>query len=142
MGGPSTGQHITFGSDKWGIKSRAPREIRNWKDIGASWGSLFVLDDSGLVTSWGRNDRGQLAPPRLPTIRQLAVGSEHVLVLSKEGHVLVWGWGEHGNCGSDTDDQGNVSNGGWNVFPILSPESSEKELGIGAGCATSFFWIS
>ena len=142
VGEPSAGQHTILGSDKWGVKSGAPRKIQNWKDIGASWGSLFVLDNSGLITSWGRNDRGQLAPLGLPAIKQLAVGSEHALVRSEEGNVLVWGWGEHGNCGAYTDDQGNVNNGNWNVFPIAHPENSAKEVGIGAGCATSFFWIS
>ena len=142
VGEPSTGQYVIFGSDKWGIKSKLPTKIRNWRDIGASWGSLFVLDDGGLITSWGRNDRGQLAPPDLPPIQQLSAGSEHVLVLSKEGNVLVWGWGEHGNCGSNTDEQGDVKNGSWNVIPLHNLGHLVKISGIGAGCATSFIWIS
>ena len=141
VGEPLTGRYAILGSDKWGIKSKAPSDIHNWKELGASWGTLFVLDNAGLIKSWGRNDRGQLAPPGLPLIEKLAVGSEHVLGLSKEGKVLVWGWGEHGNCGAHTDNEGNV-NGIWNEISLDNLPHSTKVLGIGAGCATSFIWTS
>lgn len=138
---PSLGRHVILGSDKWGIKSKAPNAIHNWKDIAASWGSLFVLDNAGLVKSWGRNDRGQLAPSGLPPIAKLAAGSEHVLVLTTEGKIFAWGWGEHGNCGAYTDEEGNVS-GIWNEIHIDDLPASSKVLGISAGCATSFVWSS
>lgn len=139
VGEPSSGRYAILGSDKWGVKTKAPDGIHNWKDIGATWGSLFVLDKAGLIKSWGRNDRGQLAPPGLPPIERMAAGSEHVLIESKEGKVLVWGWGEHGNCGANTDCEGNVS-GRWNEFSIDSLPTLTKVAGIGAGCATSFIW--
>ncbi|MCJ1449922.1 hypothetical protein MMC28_000250 [Mycoblastus sanguinarius] len=136
VGEPSNGRHAVLGSDKWGTRSLAPASVPDWKEIGATWGSIFVLDSSGRLKSWGRNDHGQLAPPDLPLIEDLAAGSEHTVALTKEGQVISWGWGEHGNCGVDRDENGDVK-GKWNKIPT---EKYGKVLGIGAGCATSFFW--
>ncbi|KAL2048633.1 hypothetical protein N7G274_000545 [Stereocaulon virgatum] len=131
-----SGHCETLGSDKYGVKSQTPAYISNWKDVGASWGSIFVLKKDGKIDSWGRNDHGQLAPPDLPDIEQFAVGSEHVVALTKEGKVICWGWGEHGNCGAGTDENGDIK-GRWNEIPIAQ---HNRVLGVGAGCATSFFW--
>ena len=139
VGEPSGGRLAVLGSDKWNVKSRAPKDVKDWQDIGASWGSLYVLDGFGKIKSWGRNDRGQLAPPDLPAIEKMAVGSEHVVALTREGKVVSWGWGEHGNCGDKTDDDGNV-NGTSNEISLDDIEPSATVLGVGAGCATSFIW--
>ncbi|KAJ6169252.1 hypothetical protein N7497_002095 [Penicillium chrysogenum] len=96
----------------------------------------------GSIVAWGRNDRGQLPPPDLPTPAKLAVGSEHALALLQDGRVAAFGWGEHGNCGPDTDSQGNVS-GTYNVISL--PEAvgaDEKVVGVGAGCATSWMIVT
>jgi protein ATS1 len=141
IGGSVEGKHIILGSDKWNVRSMAPRSIPEWKDVGASWGSIFVLQQDGTLLSWGRNDHGQLAPPRLPALSKIAIGSEHALGFTNDGDVLAWGWGEHGNCGPDTTD-GDVK-GKWNVVAssqYLPPES--KISSIGAGCATSWICIS
>lgn len=93
----------------------------------------------GSIVAWGRNDRGQLPPPDLPTPAKLAVGSEHAIALLGDGRVAAFGWGEHGNCGPGTDSQGNVS-GTYNVISL--PEAvgvDGRVVGVGAGCATS--WI-
>jgi protein ATS1 len=91
---------------------------------------------AGSLVAWGRNDRGQLPPSDLPTPVKFAVGSEHALALLGDGRVAAFGWGEHGNCGPDTDSQGNVS-GKYNV--ISHPEAVDgKVVGVGAGCATSW----
>lgn len=140
VGEPSSGQHKILGSDKWEVRSQAPISVPNWKDIGASWGSIFVLEESGQVKSWGRNDHGQLAPHGLPWIRKFAVGSEHVVALTNEGKVISWGWGEHGNCGSPTDKDGDVK-GKWNDILNEDLDHPMSVTGVGAGCATSFFWI-
>ena len=132
------GTHQLFGTDKWQIEQNAPAQIPDWKEVGVSWGSIFVLKKDGRLESWGRNDHGQLAPPGLPDLEHIAVGSEHVVALTQDGKVISWGWGEHGNCGADTDENGDVK-GKWNEIPVLI-ESNEKVVGIGAGCATSFFW--
>ena len=130
------GDFEVFGTDKWGLSSQAPKRSANWKDVHASWGSIFVLHKDGSLECWGRNDHGQLAPPSLPAIEQLAVGSEHVVALTKDGKVISWGWGEHGNCGADNDADGDVK-GRWNEIAV---DPSEKVLGVAAGCASSFYW--
>lgn len=139
VGEPSSGQHVVLGSNKWEVQSQAPGSVPNWKDIAASWGSIFVLEESGKITSWGRNDHGQLAPHGLPHIEMIAVGSEHVIALMKGGKVISWGWGEHGNCGFGTDENGDVK-GTWNEILIHVSDQPMEVIGVGAGCATSFFW--
>ncbi len=133
------GRCTVLGSNKHAIKSQKPSAVCEWEDISASWGSLFVLKSSGRIESWGRNDHGQLTPPGLPAIQQIAAGSEHVVALTKENKVISWGWGEHGNCGSNTDENGDVK-GYWNEVSFNQAECHQEVLGIGAGCATSFFW--
>ena len=133
------GRCTILGSNKHAIKSQTPSAIPEWADISASWGSLFVLKSCGRIESWGRNDHGQLIPPGLPEIQQIVAGSEHVVALTKENKVVSWGWGEHGNCGTDTDGDGDVK-ANWNEISFDQAEYHGEVLGIGAGCATSFFW--
>lgn len=139
VGEPSSGEHKFLGSHKWGLQSQAPASIFHWKDVRASWGSIFVLEECGKIRSWGRNDHGQLAPHSLPHIDMMAVGSEHVIALTNEGMVISWGWGEHGNCGPSTDENGDVK-GKWNEILNHNIDHSMRVVGVGAGCATSFFW--
>jgi protein ATS1 len=136
-GDPQTGRYAVLGTDKWQLKSHAPTSILGWKDICASWGSIFILDHSSKITSWGRDDHGQLAPEGLPPIEKIAVGSEHVLALTKDGELLAWGWGEHGNCGPEIDEDGDVKHG-WSKIDTSSIK--KPVAGIGAGCATSWLW--
>ena len=138
-GDPRTGEFAILGTDKWQLKSQAPTSIMGWKDIGASWGSIFILNQTGKITSWGRDDHGQLAPDGLPLISKIAVGSEHVLALSNDSEVLVWGWGEHGNCGPDVDKDGDVKCR-WSKVDISG--INRRVVGVGAGCATSWLWTS
>lgn len=141
VGEHTRGDHLVLGSDKWNVISTAPAYVPGWKDVGATWGSIFVLQDNGTLVSWGRDDHGQLAPPNLPSISQIAIGSEHALAHSVDGAVLAWGWGEHGNCGPATTD-GDVK-GRWNIVAssqYLPPAA--KISGIGAGCATSWICIT
>ena len=92
--------------------------------------------------AWGRNDRGQLPPPDLPTPAKLAVGSEHAIALLGDGRVAAFGWGEHGNCGPDTDFQGNVS-GTYNVISLPEAVGADRKVvGVGAGCATSWMIVT
>lgn len=137
----STGQHKILGSDKWEVSSSAPKEISGWTDVGSTWGSILLLQNNKTLMSWGRNDHGQLAPSQLPSVCQIAIGSEHCLALTTEGEVCAWGWGEHGNCGPKTKD-GDVK-GTWNVVAsskYLAPGS--RITYIGAGCATSWIYLS
>ena len=119
-------------NDRFGVKANAPHTLAGWKDVAASWGSIYVLNHSSGILGWGRNDHGQLPPDGLPSIEAIAAGSEHCLALTKDGKVLAWGWGEHGNCGKPTDEQGDVK-ARWNELGV--PARATK---VFAGCATSF----
>ncbi|APA08270.1 hypothetical protein sscle_03g030400 [Sclerotinia sclerotiorum 1980 UF-70] len=135
---PSSGQHRIIGSDKWNIRSSAPEKISGWTDAGSTWGSILILKSDGSLVSWGRDDHGQLAPSRLPSVTQIAIGSEHGLALTAEDEVCAWGWGEHGNCGPKTKD-GDVKDT-WNVVASTKYMPVAAKISyIGAGCATS--WI-
>ena len=140
LGDPIEGCYAILGSDKWNVRSAAPASIPNWQDVAASWGSVFVLDQSCGLHAWGRNDHGQLRVAEYPNpIACIAAGSEHAIVLSKDGAIAVSGWGEHGNCGSRTHARGDVKD--WSR--LQPPQSCQKLLqivGIAAGCATSFVW--
>lgn len=138
VGEPQRGQNVVLGLNKWNIESNSPSNILDWKSIGASWCSIFVLKMSGKMDSWGRNDHGQLVPWELPELVQTAVGSEHILALTKDMRVVSWGWGEHGNCGPNTDESGDVK-GRWNEIAVPHGNIASVQ-GIAAGCATSFIW--
>jgi protein ATS1 len=128
---PETGKFIVIGSDRWAIISRSPEDIRLWKDIGASWGSIFVILSNGDMLSWGRNDHKQLQPATLPKIREMAIGSEHAICIGDTDEVIAWGWGEHGNCGQ-------ISSRGENDFGASAITIKGIPTSVGAGCATSF----
>lgn len=139
FGAPESGEILVLGADKAGVRSAAPATALDWKDVGASWGGVYILKQDGSLVSWGRDDHGQLAPPQLPKLSQTSIGSEHAVVLTEDGDVLSWGWGEHGNCGPKTEN-GDVK-GRWNTIASKKYIPSGSEIvGIGAGCATS--WIS
>lgn len=140
IGDAASGNLKILGSDKWGIQSGAPPDVKGWKDMGSGWGNIYVLKSDGQFISWGRNDHGQLGPKSLPLLSMIAAGSEHVVALSHEGDVIAWGWGEHGNCGPATDG-GDVKD----KFGVIAASkyldmAKLKVQAIGAGCATS--WIS
>ncbi|KAI1085374.1 RCC1/BLIP-II [Whalleya microplaca] len=141
VGAPGDGRVRVLGADKWGLVSGAPREVPNWKTVGASWGGVYVLRRDGRLVAWGRDDHGQLPPAGLPELAGVAAGSEHVVALSEEGEVLSWGWGEHGNCGPRVEEKSGDVKGRWNVLASLKhlPEGASITT-IGAGCATS--WIN
>jgi protein ATS1 len=121
------------GRDRFDVKAQAPSGMPCWRSINASWGSVFVLQKTGEIVAWGRDDHGQLPPPGLPPIVKVAAGSEHCLAWTEEGDVFAWGWGEHGNCGQLTDGKYDVK-GRWNKLDV----PFGREVDIFAGCATSF----
>lgn len=139
LGPTESGEILVLGADKAGVRSVAPARAMGWKDVGASWGGVYILNQDGSLVSWGRNDHGQLAPPQLPKLDRVSIGSEHTIVTTEDGDVLAWGWGEHGNCGPKTQD-GDVK-GRWNTIASKKYIPSGSDIvAIGAGCATS--WIS
>ncbi|KAK3050832.1 alpha tubulin suppressor [Extremus antarcticus] len=138
IGESSTGRIALLGghrNDRFGIKSNLPTMVAGWSDVAASWCSILLLKASGDVVAWGRNDHGQLPPDDMPQIKAVAAGSEHCLAVTKSGSVLAWGWGEHGNCGSPTDERGDVK-GRWNELVVPG-----RAVKVFAGCATSFIEV-
>lgn len=134
---PGIGEHIVLGKDKFNIVSDAPSHVKGWKDIGATWHAIFVLFEDGSLTAWGRNSMWQLVPPQLPPLEKIAVGSEHVFALTRDGKLISWGWGKHGNCGNLGSLQSKLNNdmldGIWNEIKM----TGEVEM-IAAGYCTSF----
>ncbi len=135
FGPPGKGQVTMLGPtgiDRFRVLADAPSPLSGWKDVAASWGSIYALMSTGHIVAWGRNDHGQLPPLNLEDVEAIAAGSEHCLALTKNGKVLAWGWGEHGNCGRPIDEHGDVRSG-WNEIGVAGRASA-----IFAGCATSF----
>ncbi|XP_034230431.1 secretion-regulating guanine nucleotide exchange factor [Thrips palmi] len=111
----------------------------------AGWTHSVVLTDNEELINWGRNSYGQLgcdSQERVATwdpsilrmdekLRQVAVGSEHNVVLTEKRDILSWGWNEHGNCG--TGAQENV------LKPsIVRMESTKRATMIGTGACHCF----
>uniref|UniRef100_A0A915EYA3 Secretion regulating guanine nucleotide exchange n=1 Tax=Echinococcus canadensis TaxID=519352 RepID=A0A915EYA3_9CEST len=96
-------------------------------DVQSGWSHILVLTETGKVFSWGRCDFGQLGrtvnavatasiawpqsgrifdptphPVTLLTssVRLISAGAEHCLAVVGENEVWMWGWNEHGNCGT------------------------------------------
>ncbi|KAL8818107.1 MAG: hypothetical protein Q9191_008012, partial [Dirinaria sp. TL-2023a] len=87
VGDPVEGRHIVLGSNKWGVRVHSPTYMRGWIGIGSNWNGIMALTSSGELVTWGRNDRGQLGPSGTARhdVSQLALGSEHTVVLTREG---------------------------------------------------------
>lgn len=138
VGDKEKGEFVVLGSpgDRWGVMSGVEEPVGCFQGIQTSWHGVYVHCSDGRVVSWGRNDRGQLPPGDMGVVKELAVGSEHVLALVDMRTVVACGWGEHGNCGPVTDAQGNVK-GVCSAVPL--PDGVGEVVGLGAGCATS--WV-
>jgi len=134
---PAEGKHLILGKDKFNIISNMPEHVKNWKDIGATWHAIFVLFDDGTLTAWGKENMWKLLPPNLPPLDKIAVGSDHILAVTKEGKLISWGWGKHGNCGDlsniGVEMKNDMVSGFWNEINILGEIQT-----IGAGYCTSF----
>lgn len=111
----------------------------------AGWTHSVLLTDKGEVINWGRNTYGQLSNngrrravswnPTLLSIderiKQIAVGSEHNIILTETGSIMSWGWNEHGNCGVGTQE--NV------LEPTLIQTGLQNKANlIGTGACHSF----
>ena len=134
----ATGARHTMlgGNGRFGLVEGTPvqGELLQWRNIGASWGSVLVLMADGTVKGWGRKDKGQLPSEGLHGVQDMAVGSEHGLAVVR-GKVATWGWGEHGNCGLDRSQ-----NGGDVIGDVHLVEVAGTVKRVWAGCATSWVW--
>ncbi|KAJ2832101.1 alpha tubulin suppressor [Coemansia furcata] len=106
----------------------------------AGWDFAAVLLDTHDVAVWGRADQGQLAQKveeglccrelsrvELAGVHDIACGSSHMVALTAEGAVYMWGWNEHGNAGDPTLA---------NVYTPLCVEP--MAVGIGCGYGNSY----
>lgn len=101
--------------------------------ISGNWSTLnLLMTGHGKIQSFGRADRGQHPPVDLPSIKQLASGSEHSVAIGQNGQIYVWGWNEHGNCGPGLEDVTEVRQ---LIVPGLG-----KARGVAAGCGTTFIY--
>lgn len=139
-GNKEDGNFAILGSDKWNVISAAPQDLKNYSMVATSWHGIYVQFMDKSIKAWGRNDRGQLPPHDISKPAKLAVGSEHALALLDDGKLAAFGWGEHGNCGPDTDAQGDVKQR-WSEVQTGFRQDSWI-IGIGAGCATSWIAVS
>ncbi|KAF2644849.1 RCC1/BLIP-II [Massarina eburnea CBS 473.64] len=134
------GKHRLLGRDKNNLRTSMPSHIKGWKQIGASWNAIFVLFEDGKLAAWGKEDMWKLVPDELPLIDSIAVGSEHVLAVTREGKLISWGWGKHGNCGDlrglGEKVENDMVNGFWNEIGVEGKIES-----VGAGFCTSFVLV-
>lgn len=84
----------------------------------SGWTHVAILTDSGKIINWGRNTYGQLGcheyqrplswkpqiMDNIENVTQLAIGSEHNIAILGTGRIVSWGWNEHGNCGTGTEE--------------------------------------
>lgn len=133
--------HAVLGGEKYRIAEASPTQgsLQKWTQLGASWGGVNVLLDTGKIVSWGRNDKGQLPLSGLDSVEKMAIGSEHgVAVIRTDSgrQAIAWGWGEHGNCGRPREQ------GGGNVIgEVMEVAVAGQVVDVGAGCATTWFWV-
>lgn len=150
-------------NDKYGISrllTDSPASAERVTILATTWNGVYLLAKDGHCTSWGKNDRGQLVPQalRMKSLSCLKTGSEHVMAylgdsstdchdelpgtddqstsggsLQRFNKIVVWGWTEHGNCG--TAVPGGVEEGGYNCFTL---PGARYVAPLGAGCATTF----
>jgi protein ATS1 len=134
-----SGLHTILGGDKYGLKKNMPNRVRGWKDIGATWGAIFVLFENGRLIGWGKERNWTLIPPNLPPIDRMAVGSDFILAVTKDQRLISWGWASHGNCGPFANLKPPVPPSGYITDRWVEITDIPGEIvTLGAGCSTSF----
>ncbi|KDR15370.1 secretion-regulating guanine nucleotide exchange factor isoform X1 [Zootermopsis nevadensis] len=115
----------------------------------SGWTHTAILTVDGKIINWGRNTYGQLGSheyqrplfwkpqvmDNVKNVKQLAVGSEHNIAVLDTGRIVSWGWNEHGNCGTGTDE--NVQ-----VPTSVGMDIKQTALIVGTGAGHSFALIS
>ncbi|XP_074307934.1 ultraviolet-B receptor UVR8-like isoform X2 [Silene latifolia] len=90
------------------------------KQIACGDSHCLAITMDGEVTSWGRNQNGQLGlnstedsliPQKIQTfqgipVKMVAAGAEHSAAVTEAGELYGWGWGRYGNLGlGDRNDR-------------------------------------
>ncbi|KAH3683401.1 hypothetical protein WICPIJ_005620 [Wickerhamomyces pijperi] len=131
---------MLIGKDRYLIQSQLINiKTSDIKDFKAMWSSLHILTCSHQIISIGNNSHSQLLEiPSKIDIQQFEAGSEHGLLLTKQGTVLSWGWGEHGNCGTKKKDSDS-----FDYLNVLFDNTERENVALlRGGCATSWMVTS
>lgn len=110
-------------------------------DIKTMWTSIHLITETGEIKSFGNNSHGQLVPNTRVEYDLIDTGSEHGII-SKNGKVFTWGWGEHGNCGVQSSESVvfNEINEIYDFNENQDKEGNkEKVIAVFGGCATT--WV-
>ncbi|PIN15216.1 hypothetical protein CDL12_12148 [Handroanthus impetiginosus] len=100
------------------------------KEVALGWNHVLLLTREGELFMLGGNRHGVLGDPERTSLTsdapgtskedimkitpdrtemkvlQVAAGSEHSALVTENGSIMTWGWGEHGQLGlGDTNDQ-------------------------------------
>ncbi len=88
--------------------------------VSAGYEHVLLLDDDGLVWSWGGNSNGQLGDgttddnvtpalvSNLTNVVSIAAGGFHSLALRNDGTVVAWGGGYDGQLGNGDFDRSEI----------------------------------
>ncbi|CCF60429.1 hypothetical protein KAFR_0K00740 [Kazachstania africana CBS 2517] len=123
--------------------------VNEWKGrknlkVYCMWSSIHIWCGNKLY-SYGFGHFGQLFDKdfKLDNVVDIGMGSEHGIIVMKcasSYKVLCWGWGEHGNCGSLTNDKHKIVNDRSNTTSPLNEILTCKNVPlVYGGCATT--WI-
>lgn len=135
---------VVFDGKKIDILGKNPETIsaEGATNVKAMWSSVHwsVPKENGInIFSQGNNLHGQLYKFNDEvTPIDFTVGSEHGLVLLKDGRVLAWGWGEHGNCGPPAEAKDETALVTYDYLNEIYDGKNEV-VKLAAGCATT--WV-
>ncbi|XP_069698384.1 secretion-regulating guanine nucleotide exchange factor-like [Periplaneta americana] len=115
----------------------------------SGWTHVAILTGNGKIINWGRNTYGQLGcheyqrpfswePQIMNNVEnatQIAIGSEHNIVLLGTGQIVSWGWNEHGNCGIGTEEDVRVPT-------LIGLDTKRNAVLVGTGAGHSFAMLS
>ncbi|RKP32312.1 RCC1/BLIP-II [Metschnikowia bicuspidata] len=132
----TTDENLLFNSHN--ARSDSAGEEYHWNEnspmtelkVACGWSSVHVLRD-GILTGQGKQTHGQVYSHEQYTgpIVDFEAGSEHGVFLTEQNTVYSWGWGEHGNCGSNHDES------------LLTELYNGQEKVVGMACGLATTWI-
>ncbi|KAK5833788.1 ultraviolet-B receptor UVR8 [Gossypium arboreum] len=98
---------------------QSPSSLK-FSKVALGWNHALVLSDNGEVFMLGGSHHGMLSNPEITTLSKhlsdgavlervpgldgikvvdIAAGAEHSAIVTEEGVIKIWGWGEHGQLG-------------------------------------------
>ncbi|KAB2084499.1 hypothetical protein ES319_A05G338100v1 [Gossypium barbadense] len=98
---------------------QSPSSLK-FSKVALGWNHALVLSDNGEVFMLGGCHHGMLSNPEITTLSKhlsdgavlervpgldgikvvdIAAGAEHSAIVTEEGVIKIWGWGEHGQLG-------------------------------------------